>query len=134
MVLAEALDLEVTLLVAGLVAALALVAYIVYYVISAGLFYKPVIVTGSPPFETVCIGYKFYQGTYSVDAKRAFCDLAKVSSKQPLNFLGIYYDNPKLVSHCCPSTVKTLTLRPYRSESCLATVLSVCVFVSVPLP
>ena len=95
----EALDLELTPLVAGVAAALAVVSYFVYYVISAGVFYKPVIRTGSPPFEIVCIGYKFYQGTYSQDAKNAFGDLAKICRKQSLNFLGIYYDNPKLVSH-----------------------------------
>lgn len=94
----EALGLEVTPLAAGVAVTLAFVSFVVYYVLSAGLFYKPVVRTGSPSFEIVCIGYKFYQGTYSVDAKRAFADLAKVSCKKSLNFLGIYYDNPKLVS------------------------------------
>lgn len=97
----DTLDLELlTPLIAGSALALAVLAYLVYYVISAGIFYKPVIRTGSPPFEIVCIGYKFYQGTYNQDAKRAFCDLAKISPrKQSLNFLGIYYDNPKLVEN-----------------------------------
>lgn len=70
------------------------VAYVVYLLWRAGLFYKLVVKTGKPPIGNVDIAYKFVRGPYS----KCIPILREIKAIYPtLKCLRISYDDPEMV-------------------------------------
>ena len=67
------------------------------YLYLSGLSYEIKIQTGTPPFETIYIGYKFYKGAYC-DVYKAFKELNSIENLSDKNAIGIFYDDHKKVS------------------------------------
>ncbi len=74
-----------------------IVAFIFAYLYRTGLFYKVEVRTGKPSLDTICLAYKFYQGSYR-EIPKAFNSLHSIVKRSSsLRPLGIYYDDPDLV-------------------------------------
>ena len=69
---------------------------ILVYLVYSGIFYRIKIRTDQPSFGTMCLSYKFYQGSYS-DIRFAFSELSSIAPLEKMKVIGIYYDDPKLV-------------------------------------
>jgi hypothetical protein len=68
---------------------------LIWLLIISGLFKRISINITQPPFDQLTIAYKFQRGDYSKsgDLFKAICNYSPLHRK-----LGIYYDNPKVVS------------------------------------
>ena len=89
---------------------------------ASGLFHHVEIGTGKPPIGQVVIAYKFMKGPYK-DCGQLFTEVcSRIKPEQ--KSLGIYYDDPKVVSlHIGACQTCLCNLRPchtsQRSNTCV---------------
>ena len=77
---------------------LCLVIITILYLYRTGVFYKIKVRTDQPTLDTSCLAYTFYKGSYR-DIHLAFKKINSIVKLTPdLKTLGIYYDDPALVS------------------------------------
>lgn len=84
------------MLIAILIIVISLISVsVIWLLTTAGLFEQISIQITKPPFNQLTIAYKFQRGAYSKSAD-IFKEINRYSKS--LDKLGIYYDDPKIVS------------------------------------
>ena len=74
-----------------------LVSVVFAYLYRTGVFYEVKIRTDKPSLDTICLAYKFYQGSYAEIylAFKGLNSIVKLTNKS--KSIGIFYDDPALV-------------------------------------
>lgn len=74
-----------------------IVILVLVYILISGIFYRINIRIEDSSFPTLCVAYKFYVGSYSEIGSK-IKSLRSLPFVKNLDLIGVYYDDPKLVS------------------------------------